>query len=383
MDYLLVGNRSRRAITGMTLAFEMLIERLERQATYSVIDKGVGNLPGRSGELRLRRLLSSLGSFLNYLRKLPTVDTVYLLIGQTRMAFLRDGLMICAAALLSKRTVVHLHGGGFQDLYFQSPTWMRFFMRKVLTQVSVFIVLGEALRDQFSFVPGALARTQVVPNGLPDNLQAVSLPRKKGVPLRLLYLSNMIESKGYLDVLAACRILAKQHDFRCDFCGAFTRTVVNGTSVEATEAEAQFFDLVKKWGLENFVSYKGVVRDREKMKVLAESDVFLLPSSYPWEGQPLSIIEALAFGIPVVATDYRGIPEQVIDGYNGRMVPPRDPTAIAEAVDWIVSDAKRYAALSEAAISHYKSHFTQEVHLERLIGVLMNDKPSCSSKRSI
>jgi glycosyltransferase involved in cell wall biosynthesis len=141
----------------------------------------------------------------------------------------------------------------------------------------------------------------------------------------------------------------------------------------ASVRQAQFIKLIEDSGLEKCVAYHGVVVGRRKEELIKLAHLFVLPTSYPWEGQPISIIEALAFGTPVVATRYRGIPEQVIDGYNGFLVAPNAPEDIAGAVKKIATDSDLYSTLSRNAISHFQGNFTQEVHLHRLISVILND----------
>jgi glycosyltransferase involved in cell wall biosynthesis len=105
--------------------------------------------------------------------------------------------------------------------------------------------------------------------------------------------------------------------------------------------------------------------------VLEDAHVFVLPTAYPWEGQPLSIIEALAFGTPVIATRYRGIPEQVIPDYNGYLVAPHAPAEIADAVQALWADPETYHQMSCNALELYADTFTQDVHLQRVIPTIL------------
>ena len=108
-------------------------------------------------------------------------------------------------------------------------------------------------------------------------------------------------------------------------------------------------------------------RRYQAKNLLSRAHVFVLPTSYPWEGQPISIIEALAYATPVVATPYRGIPEQVIDGLNGYLIPPGNPQEIARAVGKILQSPDHYQELSQNALTHFQDHFKREVHLQALI----------------
>jgi glycosyltransferase involved in cell wall biosynthesis len=95
--------------------------------------------------------------------------------------------------------------------------------------------------------------------------------------------------------------------FHFDFAGKFFE-----------EAEKQFFKkYVKDNGLEDFVTYHGIVDGEQKQDLLKKCDIFALLTRYPNEGQPISILEAMGNGMVIITTDHAGIPDIVEDGVNG------------------------------------------------------------------
>jgi glycosyltransferase involved in cell wall biosynthesis len=182
----------------------------------------------------------------------------------------------------------------------------------------------------------------------------------------------MIESKGYLDVLEACRLICERGiPILCNFCGSFMQTITEPSGASVREAEAAFRRRIQEHGLSGVVRYHGPVTGAAKLNVLQEAHVFVLPTWYEWEGQPVSIIEALAFGTPVVATRFRGIPEQVIHGYNGMLIDANQPAQIADAVASLWRDPLRYGQMSKNALLHFEQHFTRRAHLERLTPIVL------------
>jgi glycosyltransferase involved in cell wall biosynthesis len=101
---------------------------------------------------------------------------------------------------------------------------------------------------------------------------------------------------------------------------------------------------------------------REPWDLLRAADVFVLASEI--EGLPLVVLEAMSQGVPVVATDVGGMPEAVIDGVTGFLVPPRDPAALAAAITWILSDTAVALRMREAALARFEQRFTMERMLE-------------------
>lgn len=373
---MLVGPRTTSdVVSGMRIGFDLLIAGFEElKLPHVVVNRSTGMEDKVVGTLTLRSVFANLYLFLIYWIKLFSVDTVYMTIGTSRFGFLRDAIMIWSAYLLGKRNILHLKGGGFSNFYESSSSRMQWLLQKTFARVDIIIVLGNLLVDQFSFVPGISDKLQIVPNGLPKELQN-SVTKAKNLSsstsIQLLYLSNMIPTKGYLDILEACRLLKeRQIPVTCNFCGSFVRTVNEG---EASYSEEQFYKLVAQNELGDIVKYHGTVRGHIKQQFLQHAHLFLLPTYYSWEGQPISIIEALAFSTPVISTRYRGIPEQVIDEYNGYLISPRNPKEIADAVEKLWLNPSRYEIFSKNALTHFRENFTQEAHLNRLIPILIGD----------
>jgi glycosyltransferase involved in cell wall biosynthesis len=381
MEILLVGPRSTEELTyGMSIGFDLLISGFEeRQLSHVIIDRSKGMVGRKVGVFTLGGAFATLRMLFSFTANLRQVDVIYLTIGSSLAGFFRDMIMIWLSWFFRRRVVLHLKGGGYLDFFKNRAAWFRFLIRQTISKADTIIVLGDLLRDQFSFIAEIDSKLAVVPNGLPTELQGSEKQlrtRAEGDLIRLLYLSNMIPSKGYLDVLEACRILSVERKvpIKCDFCGAFVATINDDVEISPEAAESSFHHLVDEKGLTNIVQYHGTVRGDRKRDVLREADVFVLPTAYPWEGQPISIIEALAYGLPVIATQYRGIPEQVLDGSNGLLLNEKSPEAIADAVEKMWRDPALYERFSQNAIDHYQQNFTREAHLNRLIPVILGEQ---------
>jgi glycosyltransferase involved in cell wall biosynthesis len=108
------------------------------------------------------------------------------------------------------------------------------------------------------------------------------------------------------------------------------------------------------------VTYHGFVQGQEKLKAFADGGVFILPSNYVNETQPLSIIEALAAGLPVVASAIGGIPDMVLDGAQkaGIIIPGRQSEAYIKAVKVCF---EQYAAYSPSAKAIYRKKYSHQV----------------------
>jgi glycosyltransferase involved in cell wall biosynthesis len=378
---LLIGYKAHGIITGAGEALDLLVAGFEaRGLPYSLMDLTGDREITRVGDFNLLRALDSAQNVLRVWSRLRHARRVYLAISASLPGFLRDALIIWPASFMGRDLTLHSHTSGYNDLYARQPRWLKALMRSTLGRAGHIVIEGELSRAQFSFVPHLDSRICVVPNGLPLNVTA-SKHAKSISPnsrLKLLFLSNMTVAKGYKDVLAACRLLKERGiPFRCDFCGDFVFFATDDDDGQTVQsAQQEFQGLIEQWTLADCVNYHGRVTGGPKLRILEEAELFLLPTYHPWESQPISIIEAMAFGTPVIATRTGGIPEQVIDGYNGFLVEARRPDQIADAVERFWRDPGMYAQFSQNAMTQFEAHFTQEAYLNGMISAILDSSSS-------
>lgn len=360
---------------GQSVSFQMLCRRLSSYGyTCRIVDlrRRKASPWSRLSARRSVEVLRALAEFMIGLVK--NFRLTYILIAQSRAGFLRDMVMIWSAWACRCRIVAHLRGGNYDGFYrAQSRPW-RFAIRHTLRRVDRIVALSERLRGMYAFDPALRGRVAVVMNSPPEAMKGkprVMDDRPERV-VRLLFLSNMIRSKGYYDVLEAVKILKRTTTMRLEaaFAGIFMSSADDREVTPPKKAEAAFLDSVDKSGLSNVVRYLGPVSGDAKRRLLDASDFLLLPTNYVNEGQPIAIIEAMASGCVVIATNYRSIPDLVVDGETGVLVDYGRPDQIADAVREIAADAERYAMMSRAAVKRYERFFTVARHLNEMVSVL-------------
>ncbi|MCR5742931.1 MAG: glycosyltransferase family 4 protein [Lachnospiraceae bacterium] len=239
-------------------------------------------------------------------------DVFYFTLSQTRGGNIRDIILMKLMLGRKKKVIVHLHGGYYRTMVDKGlGKLQRRINYSLLSRVDEAIVLGDSLRWIFEGMVDD-DKIKKVPNCVDDEyliskeeflskLEAMEEKKVKNV----LYLSNMIESKGYRYVLNMALTQKKRVDagdakkFHFDFAGAFFE-----------KAEQEYFEtFVRENDLAEYVTYHGVVKGEAKNELLKNSDVFTLLTRYPNEGQPISILEAMGNGMLVVTTDHAGIPD--------------------------------------------------------------------------
>lgn len=183
---------------------------------------------------------------------------------------------------------------------------------------------------------------EVIANGVTPALAPP--PHRRELPPVILYSGRLRSRKAVAVLLAAMpRVLAAVPN---------CRLVVVGDGEQGAHVAAA----VRERGLAAHVELAGALPRPAAMARLAEADVFCLPSIY--EGLPLAILEAMAAGLPVVATAVSGNPEAVEDGITGLLVPPESAAALADALIALLADPERRRAMGEAARARIAERFS-------------------------
>jgi len=203
---------------------------------------------------------------------------------------------------------------------------------------------------------------QVVPNAtaINPNISGKLHQQKKG--LTVTFLSNLFKNKGILDLLEASKIVIDKHP-------NVIFKIAGSWSNQEPETHSHAIEFLKRNTLEKKVEFVGVVSGKEKEKFLVETDLFVLPTWHPTEGQPNVIIEAMAAGCPIVSTKWAAIPETVIDGKTGLLVDPQNPAAIAKAILQLIENPSVRKKMSEASRKRYEQYYTQEKNIDNMIEV--------------
>lgn len=168
--------------------------------------------------------------------------------------------------------------------------------------------------------------------------------QRSNEPPRVAILAVLEERKGHRFLLDAARVLKDR--------GRRIKYVFAGDGSQ----KAQLQRMVQTLGLREEVSFVGFVKDVPKF--LSSIDVLVLPSLY--EGLGVAALEAMAAGKPVIATRVGGLAESVVDGETGFLVPSRDATALAEAIQKLVADPSMGRAMGQKGAARVLSSFTME-----------------------
>lgn len=279
-------------------------------------------------------------------------DVCYLALSTTGFSFYKDLLTVALLRAFRLKRVYHLHNKGISRVNNRMNRWMYKF---VFDKAAVILLSGKLYKDIEAFVPETMVYT--CPNGITDTTPAIGA-RKNGEPVKILFLSNLMESKGVVVLLEACSILsAKGLDFECDFVGA-----------EGDLSAIQFEEIKRRLNLDDKIKYIGKRYDQEKLDIFRNSDLFIHPTLS--DCFPLVLLEAMQHSLPVVSTFEGGIPDIVEDGVTGYLVPPGDAGILAGKMEILIRNHGLREQMGKAGRKKYQNEFRLEIFEKRLEEIL-------------
>ena len=288
-------------------------------------------------------------------------DSIYFLGSRSKLGFLRQLPFLTIAILKRIKLINHLHGADFKQ-FFKKAGFLKSIIKWVYKKVDTSIVLLEEMKDQFKAFPKM--KLEVVPNAVSNEFQslAITFPKEK----RIIFLSNIMASKGIIEFLTASKQLLKDdRSIRIDIAGDF----ISDNYLPKNEIKKKFLDLFE--GLKNDfperIFYYGPVSGIKKVDLLRSSSIFILPSYYPTEAFPISIIEAMATGNAIISTKHNYL-EKIISEKHGVTIQIKDSSQIVKSIKKLFTDQQKLQVIQNNNLILSKS-FNLENHLSLLLKI--------------
>ncbi|MEO8583124.1 MAG: glycosyltransferase family 4 protein, partial [Flavitalea sp.] len=238
----------------------------------------------------------------------------------SRGSFMRKSILLLIGKLFGKKVILHMHGGGFEKFYDRSQ--IKPYIRFIISKADMIICLSELWRNYYAstFKLKRLAIVNNVIEAAPDSLPVI----QRNGHVNLLFLGLISDKKGIFDLLDVL------NSGGTELNNTITVTIAGNGETERLEK------VIHDNHSDGSVKYAGWVNGEQKSSLLNACDAYILPSYF--EGLPISILEAMAYGKPVIATDVGGIPEIVKPGYNGWLFKAGDRPALEEILNEVIEN---------------------------------------------
>ena len=305
------------------------------------------------GKRSVKKIFRFIGSYFSVLGKLFThhYDACYLAITCHGMGFLKDAPFVVLCKLFGRKVVIHQHNKGMANDVDRWP--YRWLLPLVYRNTTVILLSWKLYPD----VKKVVKREQVMicPNGIPD-IDQIPHRQPHAIP-HLLFLSNLIESKGVIDLLDACKILKdKGYRFICNFVGSETKEI----DVYRFKSE------VHKRGLDEVAFYLGCKYDKDKIEEFANSNVLVFPTFYENETFGLVLLEAMRQCLPVITTDEGGTTDVVKKGKTGYIAEKHSPRDLADKIKKLLDNPEIAIRMGEEGRKRFLENYTIEKYEETI-----------------
>lgn len=287
-----------------------------------------------------------------YRFKYKTPTLYYIPVGSSFVPLMRDIIFLLPVRLFFPRVVFHFRACGIYDYVLRQKKFLQFFAQLAYKKPDLSIHLTTR-NNEFRYLQGK-TRQAVVPNGAKDYcVEGNHNPVRNGKTI--LFVSILREEKGLTDLIKACAMLRKKGiDFKVDVLGDFY----------SEKYRTEIMHMVESGGMKEQICFHGVKVDEAKFAFFTQSDIFCYPSYH--DVLPNVVMEAMMFGLPVVSTDYAGIPDFVLDNQTGFLVPVKNPEKIAEKLELLLSDKQLSATMGANGRERYLNEFTIEQYYQRM-----------------
>lgn len=291
------------------------------------------------------------GFLCRFLWALLTVSSIKVVHVHTAsyFSFVRKSMVVLLAKLFRKRVILHVHGAEFILFYKKSGWFLQYFIRSVMKQCNCILALSyQWKKDLQSISPLSDVRVVYNPTILRSLCSDSFLPDSSS-PVKFLFMGRIGKRKGVYDILQALQYIRAQN---------FEIQLYGDGELESVA------NLIQQNQLQDRVKLCGWIDGVTKDSVFRQADVLLLPSYN--EGLPISVLEALAYGLPVLSTTVGGISEAVEEGVNGFLIQPGHCEALAERIEFLSESPSVRYQMGLCGYQLAKSRFDLPIIIEQL-----------------
>ena len=343
-------------LSGVSIANQVVNEVLSEDSQFEVdlINTSYSRFDEEIGKFSFKKAFFYLTLNLNIF-KIFKHKIIYITPGQTFYGILKYGFFIILGSVFRKELIIHVHGNHLGQEYKSLNGIKRNVFYFLVSRFSKGIVLSDSLKQNLTpFIDqGSIF---CLPNFAQDYLYTED---KKLVidELRIFYLSNLMKEKGIICLLKALKNLEKYNIL-------YKAKIAGNIDANFSKEILQLFH-----ELEN-TEYVGIVDGDDKKDLLKWGNIFVLPTFYKMEGQPISILEAMATENLVVTTNHAGIPDIFKDKVNGYLVKKNSIKSIQDILTYIATNKSEIEKIASYNKEYFLDNFTVNAFKKNLIKII-------------
>lgn len=242
----------------------------------------------------------------------------------SNISFLRKSIFVILGKIFNKKIVLHIHASKFYEYFMSNNQFLTKYIAFIFSLCNVVVVLCEDWKKKLiNKYPTINVKKIVNPIVLPEKFKVINSP--KSDKFTLLFVGFLIESKGIKDLLKLALLLKTSNVSDVKF-------IIAGKG----ELENYILQFIEKEQLQNIVEYIGWINGKDKDLLYLKADVFVLPSYK--EGMPISVLEAMSYGLPILSTNIAGLPDIIKNNINGFLFSPGDIKTLYDKIIFLKND---------------------------------------------
>ena len=278
---------------------------------------------------------------------------IYVHLGSNASLY-REAIFIFLAKVLRKKIVGHFHAGDVENYYpFQNKIGQKIIRSALGLCDGLIAVSNESARQIREITPNA--KISVISNAIDVSAFNFRRDKKDYDFVRLLFVGAIGKLKGEKDLIKALAIL-RDKNLKVSFLG------YGAESLQSYCEELKVTD---------FIEYLGAVSMSERLGFFEKADIFVLPTYA--EAMPMSVIEAMAAGLPVISTKVGGIPELIEDGADGFLFAPGDVASLAEKISLLADNKNLRMEIGKKARQKAREQMDFRQYTEKLRKHLLSE----------
>jgi len=343
-------------ISGVSIANKVVEEILNADLNFTVekINTSYPIFDEQIGEFSIQKFFFYLRINSSFFKVLKN-NIIYITPGQTFFGVLKYALFIVAASALRKELIIHVHGNYLGKEYQSLKGFKRVLFYFLVSRFTKGIVLSNSLKHNLTpFLKDKNIFS--LPNFAQDYLYKED---KKFVKdeLRIFYLSNLMKEKGIFCLLNALKNLEKNNII-------YKAKIAGNIDQKYSKEILNLFTELKN------TEYIGIVNGDDKKNLLEWGNVFVLPTFYKMEGQPISILEAMATTNLVVTTNHAGISDVFQDKINGYFVEKNNENSIEKILSYLAANKSELKKIAEYNKTFFLNNFTVDIFKKNLLEII-------------
>ena len=311
---------------------------------------------GRTSFKKLLRYVLLLKHIYHVVRDIHP-ELVYITPNAGGKAFFKDFIVVQILKCMGYKVIVHYHNKGVSA--YQSKWVYNFLYKRFFSNLKIILLAENLYKDIAKYVKRE--DIYICPNGIPNSCKEELKARRNNEVPHLLFLSNLLISKGVTVLLDALKILKeKEYTFVCQFVGGETSEM----------GAVQFSEEVDKRNLNDRIAYVGRKVGEEKEAFFRQSDVFVFPTFYHNECFPLVLLEAMQHHLPCISTTEGGIPGIIDNKETGFLIEKHDFQTLADKLEYFIEHPEESERMGENGYRKFYDKFTLRKFEESMVDIL-------------